>query len=193
MLSRRRISQVKVWGWYSGCALPFQGRETGSTPVPHFPTQKNWKANATYSMLKTCCMCKEDLPVDRFKANKARKDGLQSQCIECQKRYRRGHYENNKAKYIDKAGARRKDFKDWWREYKKQFSCSECPENHPGCIQFHHPNPDKEDDVSRLVNNGCKDRVLEEIAKCIPLCSNCHCKLHWEDHESRRINVSGLD
>jgi len=130
--------------------------------------------------MKTCCMCSLEKINSEFKSSKRNRDGLQSQCIGCQKEYRRKHYLANRAKYINKAVTWRKKFYIWWKEYKKQFKC-ECGETHPGCIEFHHHSDDKEACVSQLVMWGCKQRVLKEIAKCTPMCSNCHGKLHWNE------------
>jgi acetylornithine/succinyldiaminopimelate/putrescine aminotransferase len=132
-------------------------------------------------MEKTCCGCKKSLSVENFKSHKTRKDGLQSQCIECQKKYRREHYLLHRRKYINKAAVWKKQFNRWWKEYKRQFSCSQCGESHPACIQFHHPNKDKDQAVSVLIMNTRREKALEEISKCIPLCANCHFKLHWKD------------
>lgn len=132
-------------------------------------------------MKKICCMCKNSLPVENFKKNSKKSDGLQSQCIECQKTYRRQHYVNNRQKYIDKAGNTKKQFMVWWFEFKKQFSCTDCGESHPACIQFHHHNDDKEANVASLVKDNCKIKVLQEIEKCTPLCANCHFKRHWQE------------
>ena len=56
--------------------------------------------------LKKCQMCKLDLPEDdttfASRYDKGHKQ-YQSNCRECQKKYRRLHYLNNKQKYIDKA------------------------------------------------------------------------------------------
>jgi hypothetical protein len=135
--------------------------------------------NSFISMEKTCCNCKLTLPIDNFKVKKRETGSLQSQCVTCQKEYRRKHYLANKRKYIEKARVWTGNLRVWWKEYKAQFACTICGEKHPACIQFHHPNDDKEDTVSRLVMNGCKVRVLKEIEKCIPLCANCHAKEHW--------------
>lgn len=136
--------------------------------------------------MKTCCMCKESLPLTEFRSNKRRKDGLQSQCIACQKEYRRQHYTDNRQKYIDKAAVVKQGVASWWRDYKKQFSCSTCGENHPACLDFHHPDGTKEKNVARMASNGSKRELLAEIAKCIPLCANCHRKLHYGEREQRR-------
>ena len=124
-------------------------------------------------------MCDKHLPMTEFKAHKGHKDGLQSQCVSCQREYRRQHYLANKEKYCRKAREWDKQFYDWWWEYKSQYSCSRCGEDHPACIQFHHVG-EKEDNVSSLLGTGNKEKIIQEIAKCIPLCANCHFKEHYK-------------
>lgn len=98
--------------------------------------------------------------------------------------YRRKHYRENSEPYKLRAKVVRKEVKDWVREIKSQSGCSKCGETHPACIDFHHPG-NKEvtgpngDNVTTLVRRGfSRQRILKEIEKCIPLCSNCHRKLH---------------
>jgi hypothetical protein len=129
--------------------------------------------------MKICCRCKNSLETSHFKKNSARKDGLQSQCVNCQKEYRAEHYQFNRHKYIRMAQEVRRHFSEWWCRYKKQFKCVRCSEDHPACIQFHHPDDNKDLSVSRLIALGSKKRALVEIAKCIPLCANCHAKEHY--------------
>lgn len=131
--------------------------------------------------MKTCCKCHLPLPLVDFKPNKTKKDGLQSQCISCQKAYRRLHYEANKGKYIKKSKARRAEFIAWWQDFKRGLVCEYCGEDHPAALDFHHDNPaEKEGNVSTLVANENKTKLLEEVAKCRVLCSNCHRKLHYD-------------
>lgn len=131
--------------------------------------------------MKTCCKCQLSLPLDSFKMNKSKSDGLQSQCIACQQAYRKAHYEANKPKYKAKARARREEFLSWWRGFKSHLTCSTCGEDHPAVLDFHHPDPsEKEGNVAALVANENKQKLLEEVAKCIVLCSNCHRKLHYD-------------
>lgn len=125
-------------------------------------------------------MCHFPKPIEHFKSHPTRKDGLQSQCTDCQREYRREHYLRNRRKYIDKAAVIRRGVFEWWREYKTQFVCKNCGENHPACIQFHHPNKNKDMDVARLIGSASRERVIKEIAKCVPLCANCHAKEHWK-------------
>jgi len=127
---------------------------------------------------KNCCMCQRDLPVSEFAVNSQRKDGLQSQCKECQKAYRRQHYLDNRQKYIDKAKRVRQEFVLWFQQYKATLKCKHCPEREPCCLDFHHNSDDKEANVATLVHKGNKERLLKEIAKCDVVCANCHRKIH---------------
>ena len=131
--------------------------------------------------MKICCKCKLTLPLDQFKPNITKASGLQSQCVPCQKAYRQKHYEANKAKYKDKAKERKTEFLRWWQDYKRNLVCQQCGEDHPATLDFHHTNPsEKEGNVSTLLRNENKTKLLAEVAKCVILCSNCHRKLHYD-------------
>ena len=47
---------------------------------------------------------------------------------------------------------------------KKTMKCQKCGFSHPAALDFHHKN-EKEYDVSQLVRNGNKDKILKEIEK----------------------------
>jgi hypothetical protein len=93
------------------------------------------------------------------------------------------HYETNKSQYMNNQYQRRVERAEWFYEYKKTLKCERCPENHPACLAFHHPDPLQKDmSVSNLVRSGySKEKILEEMAKCQVLCANCHHKLHWQE------------
>jgi hypothetical protein len=67
-------------------------------------------------------------------------------------------------------------------EYKEGLSCTDCGltfVGRPWVCDFHHLDPTtKKEGVSILVRGWSWDRVLEEIKKCTPLCSNCHRTRH---------------
>lgn len=64
---------------------------------------------------------------------------------------------------------------------KAQLRCERCGENHPACLEFHHLDPLKKDgNVGHLARAYSTKRLLEEIKKCIVLCSNCHRKEHYK-------------
>ena len=61
--------------------------------------------------------------------------------------------------------------------------CSKCGYDDVSGLDFHHIDPKTKDwGVSYLLNKT-DDRMLEEIKKCVLLCSNCHRKEHYEDRE----------
>jgi len=93
---------------------------------------------------------------------------------------RRRWYENNREHAINEVARRKKELTQWFNEYKKSLKCSRCSESHPSCLEFHHINPEEKDiDVSAAAGNGWgKERIMDEVAKCIVLCANCHRKEH---------------
>jgi hypothetical protein len=49
-------------------------------------------------------------------------------------------------------------------------------------LQFHHI--DGDDKLASIGNKGrtwSEKKILEEIAKCLVLCGNCHAKLHYDE------------
>ena len=92
-------------------------------------------------------------------------------------------YKNNPDKHKAYVKQRAQEIRKWFLEIRNTLACEICGENHPACLDFHHENPEKKlMTVSRMVQNGwSKTKILEEIAKCRVLCSNCHRKFHWAD------------
>lgn len=85
-------------------------------------------------------------------------------------------YYRSKLFWIRKKRAR------WFWELKSTLFCVRCGMAEPSCLDFHHKNPDdKSSAVSVLVNQAASEkRIIDEIAKCSVLCTNCHRKLHSE-------------
>jgi hypothetical protein len=102
---------------------------------------------------------------------------------------RKKWYENNKESERDKAkvrqSKRRKDFNQWYYEYKSSLSCIKCGFSHPAAIDFHHRDKsEKNFDPSLMRCHTNKKKFLLEIEKCDVLCSNCHRIFHYnENHE----------
>lgn len=136
-------------------------------------------------------MCKLDLPKDD-KYFAARYDRsvkqYQTNCRDCQKKYRKEHYLNNRQKYIDKAKDYKKNFTEWFLDYKKNLSCEICGENRYWVLDFHHKDPKQKDiEISNLLKICNKKKILDEIDKCMVLCSNCHRDLH---HQERQASIA---
>ncbi len=140
--------------------------------------------------LKKCQICKLDLPEDdiHFASRHDRgKKQFQSNCRECQKKYRKEHYLNNKEKYIKKAKTYRETFNEWIVNYKKNLKCEICNEDRYWVLDFHHKDPkEKDTEISVLIKSCNKKKLLDEISKCMIVCSNCHRDLH---HQERQAGV----
>lgn len=85
------------------------------------------------------------------------------------------HYQKYKSKYNERNQLQKQRTRQIIAEA-KQRGCIVCSEQEPACLDFHHLNG-KDMTVSSML--GMNDqRVKEEIAKCVVLCSNCHRKHH---------------
>jgi len=93
--------------------------------------------------------------------------------------YQREWYKKNKDKR-DAANDRwEKKNVEFFKALKKELSCVRCGETEPTCIEFHHEDPTLKDfDIATAVRRYSIDRVVEEMAKCLILCANCHRKEH---------------
>ncbi len=133
--------------------------------------------------MKICGKCKLEKNNSDFNKNKNR---LSSYCKECVREASKKHYNSNKKDLLDK----RKDYyierRKWYGELKETLKCETCGENHPATLDFHHINSQTKDfgvaaGLTRL--NLSKAKILEEISKCVVLCSNCHRKLHYNEQK----------
>jgi hypothetical protein len=98
------------------------------------------------------------------------------------KTYNLTWYEENKERHKANAKDTRRRNREAWNEYKASLKCAQCGFAHPGAIDFHHTDSStKEAEVSRLAGVGSYKRAYAEVEKCIPLCSNCHRILHWDE------------
>lgn len=132
-------------------------------------------------MKKHCPQCGKTKSTTEFNKKVRNKDGLQTHCRSCCKANNKEHYENNKAQYSERNLKRITEIRKDFQILKANLKCSRCGENHPATLDFHHQDPtEKESSVANLVTRGySKERVEQEIAKCVILCANCHRKEHY--------------
>ena len=106
---------------------------------------------------------------------------------ERQREYSRRWYLSNKPKAMAAVARRKRQQKDRWDTYRAKHSCAHCGFSHPAVIDFHHVIRENKQSVNDLaVKHGNVPAAIREAEeKCIPLCSNCHRILHWQ--ERRRI------
>lgn len=131
-------------------------------------------------MIRKCKACKEKKDLSEFCKNKNLKGGFGYRCKECQREMSSKHYIKNKAKYKLRSETQRVGLRTWIKELKSKLSCIKCGESHWSCLEFHHKDEKKKDfAISIAVRfNMTREQILEEIAKCDVLCSNCHRKHH---------------
>lgn len=99
---------------------------------------------------------------------------------EQQKLAQKKWYEKNKSLTSQRSKESRKRKRMWYNTIMDEQSCVKCGESDNACLDWHHLDPSqKEYEVSFLLCNRSKKSILEEIDKCICLCSNCHRKLHY--------------
>jgi hypothetical protein len=92
------------------------------------------------------------------------------------------HYYRNKDEWHERIKNRKSELKSWVNETKAEAGCNRCSEGHPACLDYHHIDGDKDRGVSKMAKDGVsKDKIREEMEKCIVLCANCHRKEHWDD------------
>ena len=102
----------------------------------------------------------------------------------------REYYINNREKIIAKkstknnmgAKARVAERRAWLSAHKETYHCAECGisgSGRPEIIDFHHKSPEEKEREFTTLIMCKKERIMEEISKCTPLCANCHRSLHY--------------
>ena len=91
----------------------------------------------------------------------------------------RDHYRRNSEKIRAQTGensARNKAFRS---NLLAQFPCHCCGNPDPTVIQWHHVEPeDKSFAIKKFIAKP-HDIWWDEVLKCIPVCANCHLKIHY--------------
>ncbi len=131
---------------------------------------------------KSCPRCGKSRPVSDFSFRNKAKGTRASYCKLCHRKIRNKLYYASPLPDQTRIRQRVREIQQWLNDYRRQLTCP-CGENHPGCLVFHHIDPNtKELPVSQVAQRGWgRDRIMREIAKCQILCANCHSKLHWNE------------
>lgn len=106
---------------------------------------------------------------------------------EYQRKAGRDHYEKNKQDYIERAAERKKVHRAAWSAFKSSLSCVYCGFSHPQALDFHHIIKTNHRKVHKLASDGSLKAAMDEIKKCICLCSNCHRVLHNDPVFERKV------
>lgn len=134
---------------------------------------------------KYCNACSSVLPLSAF-SNRG------NSCAECAKKRAREHHRKamqnpewvkKRRKLVNDLGFARKE-----EAIKiKGGKCEDCGGIFHQCqYDFHHLNPDeKEYNLGNILKRKDFNKVIEELNKCVLLCSNCHRMRHYMEKYAR--------
>ena len=69
-------------------------------------------------------------------------------------------------------------YQDFKRDLVSHFTCIACDNLDPLVVQWHHLDPEEKEFEIMSTLNASHERWWNEILKCVPLCGNCHIKIH---------------
>ena len=113
--------------------------------------------------IKKCGKCQVEYSTSNFYKHAGRYDGLNQSCKTC-----------HNVAMVQRAKKKRKERHKLLAEL-KNVPCAACGMQYPAyAMQFHHVDPStKSNDVSQMLAGGLSI-LLEEVAKCVVVCANCH-------------------
>lgn len=132
--------------------------------------------------MKTCSDCKieKEINNENFPFDKSRNRWL-SVCKSCSvartQKYRKKNIERWK-QYDKNRNEKNKSIVDEW----KSQGCSRCDEKRYWVIDAHHIDPSTKEYSIGHTSHGT-NKIINELKKCIPLCSNCHRDLHYQQRK----------
>ena len=130
-------------------------------------------------MMKTCSKCKLEQDGSCFGLDTKKPDGKYPFCKTCRTKIDKAH--KKKPHTIEKDRVRLQEKftrrKAQLSEIKRRSGCIICKQEfEPVALDFHHVR-----DKKFGISGNCVKKwsvIIEEINKCIIICSNCHRKLH---------------
>ena len=96
------------------------------------------------------------------------------------RKWNQAFYRENKKSEIARVAKRKQALRNWLDEYKTGLACEMCGEKHIACLDFHHRSSMKKELTDGNIKGmgWGRERVLNEIKKCMVICANCHRKIH---------------
>jgi len=76
--------------------------------------------------------------------------------------------------------ASNKRYRQFKRDLLLQFHCRSCSHSDPCVVQWHHIDSSQKSFEIMSSLNTSHDKWWNEVLKCVPLCANCHVKIHKE-------------
>jgi len=135
-------------------------------------------------MQKICSCCKQPKDLGEFWKRTRAKDGYCDSCKDCVRQQNSQSYKNHWTKNRTRIDSNHRrhltETREKVNQIKHNSGCKFCPETEPICLDFHHLNKDEKDsNISKMITTHATwQQILDEIAKCIVTCANCHRKIH---------------
>ncbi len=113
---------------------------------------------------KLCQRCNQYLGLENFYKQRKNKDLTVNYCIICTNQQARERQRKIKMQCIAYKGGK----------------CSLCKYNKClSALEFHHLDPNQKDfNISKIKKTRMDEEVIQELDKCVLLCSNCHREAH---------------
>jgi hypothetical protein len=130
--------------------------------------------------MKYCGICKAEKPKSEFHKRSKAKDGLQSQCKNCNTVWVRARYMANKKYYDDRNKLNIQRNITFVKEYLLSHPCVDCGEKDIIVLDFDHIKDKKIKAISSMcyATYGL-ETIVKEIAKCEVRCANCHRRITY--------------
>lgn len=131
---------------------------------------------------RKCTICKNIYPetLEYFGKHLQNSIGLDTYCKICRREKGRKNYSINKKDWNEIHNKTKNIKRDKLIELKENSNgCIKCKEKRHYTLDYHHIDPStKLFQISQGEAKGW-DKILEEIKKCILICSNCHREFHY--------------
>jgi len=125
--------------------------------------------------MKRCPRCGETKPLSEFYKSRLRRDGVQPYCKACRALIDHDRYERLRGIRVPTRTWERKRA-EWLLSLKRGRPCTDCGQVFPPQVmQWDHlPGTPKLGNISTDFRGRSRGEILEEIAKCELVCTNCH-------------------
>lgn len=149
-----------------------------------FELRKEWDKGGIVigSEGRRCTICKNIYPENDefFGKHQSNSKGLDTYCKICRRERGRNNYNKNKQDWNKTHNKTKNLKKENIISFKENSNgCEKCREKRHYLLDFHHLNPNtKLFQISQGTAKGW-NKILEEIKKCVLLCSNCHREFHY--------------
>lgn len=133
-------------------------------------------------MVKECTLCKTVQNVGAFCKSSKSSDGFHSVCKNCDRLSKQAYYQKYKKQINQKQNIKRAEQLAWFRSLKAGLKCIRCGFDNPAALDFHHRDASQKlFTISGRVRSTSRENIIQEIAKCDVLCSNCHRIEHYDE------------